>query len=217
MWDREQAVTPSIAKGLGSNTARFFALLRVTCWSVAGSFLLGLLTLSLVSCNADSESNAIGKLDTPHDSVLTETSWVGHLAPDFLLQTLDGREIRLSDYRGHVVFLNFWATWCGPCKIEMPAIEKLYREFRPKGFAVVAVSSDSEGAAVTRPYRDSLGLSFTIAHDPEMLVGRQYGVHSLPVTFLVNRQGVITHQIFGARDWDDNEARIGIRQLVQSR
>ena len=81
----------------------------------------------------------------------------------------------------------------------------------------MAVSSDSEGAAVTRPYRDSLGLSFTIAHDPEMFVGRLYGVHSLPITFLVNRQGVITHQIFGARDWDDNEARIGIRQLLQSR
>ena len=181
------------------------------------SLLLVVLTLILVSCNADSESNAIGNLDSPADSVPTETSRVGHLAPDFLLQTLDGREIHLSDYRGHVVFLNFWATWCGPCKIEMPAIEKLYREFRPKGLAVVAVSSDSEGAAVTRPYRDSLGLSFTIAHDPEMLVGRQYGVHSLPVTFLVNREGVITHQIFGARDWDDNEARSGIRQLLQSR
>ena len=181
------------------------------------SFLLVALTLILVSCNADSESNAIGNLDSPPDSVLTETSQVGHLAPDFLLQTLDGREIHLSDYRGHVVFLNFWATWCGPCKIEMPAIEKLYREFRPKGLAVVAVSSDSEGAAVTRPYRDSLGLSFTIAHDPEMLVGRLYGVHSLPLTFLVNREGVITHQIFGARDWDDTEARSGIRQLLQSR
>ena len=81
----------------------------------------------------------------------------------------------------------------------------------------MAVSSDSEGAGVTRPYRDSLGLSFTIAHDPEMLVGRLYGVHSLPVTFLVNREGVITHQIFGARDWDDTEARSGIRQLLQSR
>jgi peroxiredoxin len=217
MWDREQAVTLSIAKGLDSNTARFFALLRMTCWSVARVFLLGLLTLSLVSCDADPESRAIGTQETPVELAPTEAPRVGHLAPDFLLQTLDGREVRLSDYRGHVVFLNFWATWCGPCKIEMPAIEKLYREFRPKGFAVMAVSSDSEGAAVTRPYRDSLGLSFTIAHDPEMFVGRLYGVHSLPITFLVNRQGVITHQIFGARDWDDNEARIGIRQLLQSR
>src|SRR5438874_6519301 len=150
-------------------------------------FVLMLLSLSVAACNADSESNAIGNLDSPPASVLTETSQVGHLAPDFLLQTLDGREIRLSDYRGHVVFLNFWATWCGPCKIEMPAMEKLYREFRPKGFAVLAVSSDPEGAAGTRPYRDALGLSFTIAHDPEMTVGGLYGLPFLPMTFLVYR------------------------------
>jgi peroxiredoxin len=174
------------------------------------------LALTLLSCDADPESKAVGEADIPANAVLTEAPRVGHLAPDFLLQTLDGREMRLSDYRGHVVFLNFWATWCGPCKIEMPAMEKLYREFRPKGFTVVAVSSDPEGASVTRPYRDSLGLSFTIAHDPEMLVGRLYGVRSLPLTFLVNREGVITHQIFGARDWDDTEARRGVGRLLRS-
>ena len=150
-------------------------------------------------------------------AALAEAPRVGHAAPDFSLHTLDGREMRLSDYRGHLVFLNFWATWCGPCKVEMPAMEKLYREFRPKGFAVVAVSSDPEGAAVTRPYRDALGLSFTIAHDPDMLVSRMYGVHSLPVTFLVGRDGIIGHQIFGARDWNDAEARSGIRDLLRSR
>src|SRR5438128_4370996 len=171
----------------------------------------------LLGCDTAPESEATGNASVGTTPVLTEAPRIGHLAPDFVLTSLDGRETHLSDYRGHVVFLNFWATWCGPCKIEMPAIEKLYREFRPKGLAVVAVSSDSEGAAVTRPYRDSLGLSFTIAHDPEMLVGRLYGVHSLPLTFLVNREGVITHQIFGARDWDDTEARSGIRQLLQSR
>ena len=95
-------------------------------------------------------------------------------------------------------------------------MEKLYREFRTKGFVVVAVSSDAEGPAVTRPYRDALGLSFTIADDSEMLVSRLYGVRSLPLTFLVNREGVITHQIFGARDWGDSEARSGIRQLLRS-
>jgi peroxiredoxin len=217
MWDREQAVTLSIAKGLESHTARFFALLRMTCWLVAGPFLVGLFTLSLVSCDADPESTATARPDSPADSARTEAPRVGHWAPDFLLPTLDGRDIHLSDYRGHVVFLNFWATWCGPCKVEMPAMEKLYRAFRTNGFAVVAVSSDPEGAAVTRPYRESLGLSFTIAHDPEMIVSRMYGVRSLPVTFLVNREGVITHQIFGARDWDDSEARDGIRQLLRSR
>lgn len=149
--------------------------------------------------------------------VLTEAPRVGHLAPDFVLTTLDGREVRLSDYRGHVVFLNFWATWCGPCKVEMPAMERLYRDYRRQGFVILAVSSDPEGAAVTGPFRDSLGLSFTIAHDPDVVVMRMYGVRALPHTFLVDRRGVITHQVFGARDWQDPEARDGIRKLLQIR
>jgi peroxiredoxin len=184
--------------------------------SVAFLLFVVLLTLTIASCDADSESKVIGAPETGVDAALTEAPRVGHLAPDFILQTLDGRDMHLSDYRGHVVFLNFWATWCGPCKVEMPAMEKLYREFRPKGFVVVAISSDAEGPAVTRPYRDALGLSFTIADDSEMLVSRLYGVRSLPLTFLVNREGVITHQIFGARDWGDSEARSGIRQLLTS-
>jgi len=179
-------------------------------------FLLATL-LTLVSCDGVPESGATKTPDSPAMPVLTEAPRVGHLAPDFLLPTLDGRQVRLSDYRGHVVFLNFWATWCAPCKVEMPAMEHLYREFRLKGFAVLAVSTDVEGAAVTRPYRDSLGLSFTIAHDPEMIVGRLYGVRTLPVTFLVNRNGMITHQIFGARDWEDADARNGLRSLLQIR
>jgi peroxiredoxin len=173
--------------------------------------------LTLTACDGVPDSEATGALDMQPLPVLTEAPRVGHLAPDFLLSTLDGREVRLSDYRGHVVFLNFWATWCGPCKVEMPAMERLYREFRPKGFAILAVSTDAEGAEVTKPFRDALGLSFTIAHDPDMIVGRLYGVRTLPVTFLVNREGVITHQVFGARDWEDPEARSGIRKLLQAR
>jgi len=176
---------------------------------------LFLFLLTAVSCNPVPQAEEAQGSEESVMRVLTEAPRVGHLAPDFVLQTLDGREIRLSDYRGHVVFLNFWATWCGPCKIEMPAMEKLYREFRPKGFAVLAVSSDPEGAAVTRPYRDALGLSFTIAHDPEMTVGHLYGVRTLPITFLVGRDGVITHQIFGSREWGNAEARGGMRKLLQ--
>lgn len=170
-----------------------------------------------VSCDSASEHNPIGQGDGQAVSVLTEAPRVGHLAPDFLLTTLDGREVRLSDYRGHVVFLNFWATWCGPCKVEMPAMERLYRDYRRQGFVILAVSSDPEGAAVTGPFRDSLGLSFTIAHDPEMVVGRMYGVRTLPITFLIARDGVITHQIFGMRDWQSLESREGIGTLLRRR
>ena len=174
----------------------------------------------LLACDGTPASEATaneGSLTASVVPVLTEAPRVGHLAPDFVLTTLDGREVRLSDYRGHVVFLNFWATWCGPCKVEMPAMERLYREYRRQGFAILALSSDPEGAAVTRPFRDSLGLSFTIAHDPDAVVMRMYGVRTLPHTFLVDRQGVITHQIFGARDWRDPEARDGIQRLLRIR
>jgi thiol-disulfide isomerase/thioredoxin len=116
-----------------------------------------------------------------------------------------------------VVFLNFWATWCGPCKVEMPAMERLYREFRQNGFSVLAVSTDPEGVEVTGPYRDALGLTFPIGHDPEMVVGRLYGVRTLPLTFLVDRDGVITHQIFGARDWTSADARNSIKTLLARR
>lgn len=180
-------------------------------------FVCTLVLAAFVSCDSAPESGATGYGDMQAIPVLTEAPRVGHLAPDFVLSTLDGREVRLSDYRGHVVFLNFWATWCGPCKVEMPAMERLYREYRRQGFAILAVSSDPEGAAVTRPFRDSLGLSFTIAHDPEMVVMRMYGIRALPHTFLVDRRGVITHQVFGARDWQDPENREGIRSLLRIR
>ena len=179
-------------------------------------FLLAAL-LTLASCDGVPESGATKGPDPPGMPVLTEAPQVGHLAPDFLVSTLDGRQVRLSDYRGHVVFLNFWATWCGPCKVEMPAMERLYREFRQNGFSVLAVSTDPEGAEVTGPYRDALGLTFSIGHDPEMVVGRLYGVRTLPLTFLVDRNGVITHQIFGARDWTSADARNSIKTLLARR
>ncbi len=183
-------------------------------------WLVVFLTAGLLACDGVPESEITaneGVPMMPAVPVLTEAPRVGHLAPDFVLTTLDGREVRMSDYRGHVVFLNFWATWCGPCKVEMPAMERLYREYRRQGFSVLAVSTDAEGAVVTRPFRDSLGLSFTIAHDPEMVVMRLYGVRGLPMTFLVDRQGVITHRIFGERDWQQPENRDGIRNLLKVR
>jgi peroxiredoxin len=172
----------------------------------------------VLGCDGVPDNEFIGdQVAAPAAPVLTEAPRVGRLAPDFVVTTLDGREVRLSDYRGHVVFLNFWATWCGPCKVEMPAMDRLYREYRRQGFSILAVSTDPEGPAVTRPFREALGLSFTIAHDPDAVVMRLYGVRTLPVTFLVDREGVITHRIFGARDWQDPEARDGVRRLLQVR
>ncbi|MFM8551986.1 MAG: redoxin domain-containing protein [Nitrospiraceae bacterium] len=139
---------------------------------------------------------------------------VGGPAPNFQLYDLAGRLVTLSDYRGRVVLLNFWATWCEPCRVEMPAMEDLYREFKRRDFEILAVSTDQQGAAVTRPFSQEMGLTFPILHDSDFRVGVAYGARTLPMTFLVDRQGVITHRIFGARDWQSPEGRQLIKKLV---
>lgn len=141
---------------------------------------------------------------------------VGDEAPNFQLRDLGGNVVSLSQLRGKVVLLNFWATWCGPCRVEMPAMEQLYRTFPRREFEILAVSTDPQGAAVTRPFQQEMGFTFPILHDSEYRVGLTYGARTLPMTFMVDRQGVIRQKIFGARDWDSPEARELIYTLLKS-
>ena len=141
---------------------------------------------------------------------------VGDEAPNFQLRDLAGNMMSLSQFRGKVVLLNFWATWCGPCRVEMPAMEQLYRTLSRREFEILAISTDAQGAAVTRPFQRAMGFTFPILHDEEYRVGFIYGARSLPLTFMVDRQGVIRKKIFGARDWDSPEARELIQILMKS-
>jgi peroxiredoxin len=142
---------------------------------------------------------------------------VGDVAPNFQLYDLNGNLVALSEYRGSIVFLNFWATWCGPCRVEMPAMEALYKTFERKDFEILAISTDQQGLAVTRPFRNELGLTFPILHDTDYRVGLAYGARSLPMTFLIDRRGVIMHRIFGARDWESPEAKQIISTALNAR
>ena len=141
---------------------------------------------------------------------------LGELAPNFQLRDLNGHPVALSDLRGKVVLLNFWATWCGPCRVEMPAMEELYRTFSRKDFEILAVSTDAQGVAVTRPFQQENHLTFPILHDADYRVGLIYGARSLPMTFMVDRQGVVRHQVFGARDWGAAEAHQLVQMLMKS-
>ena len=141
---------------------------------------------------------------------------LGEPAPNFQLRDLNGRLVTLSDLRGKVVLLNFWATWCGPCRVEMPAMEQLYHMFSRKDFEILAVSTDAQGVAITRPFQQENHLTFPILHDTDYRVGLTYGARSLPMTFMVDRQGVVRHQIFGARDWGASEAQQLVQLLMKS-
>jgi peroxiredoxin len=114
----------------------------------------------------------------------------GALAPDFALQTIDGRQVRLSDFRGRPVLINFWATWCGPCRLEMPGIQAKFEEHAPE-LVVLAVDFDEPANAV-RSFSDELGLTFDVLLDPGGEVNSQvYRVRGYPSSFFVDEDGVI--------------------------
>jgi peroxiredoxin len=136
-------------------------------------------------------------------------------APDFTVRTPDDRELRLSDFRGKVVFLNFWATWCEPCREEMPAMEHLYRTYKDRGLVVLAVSLDSQGASVVRPFAKQLNLTFPIGLDPRMAIREQYGVWAVPSTFIVDRAGKRVLFANGAREWDGKAAHALFQSLLR--
>ncbi|MFP3042777.1 TlpA family protein disulfide reductase [Treponema primitia] len=120
---------------------------------------------------------------------------------DFSAELLDGSFIKLSDFKGKVVFLNFWATWCGPCRMEMPSMEALYGHFKDQGLEILAVDvleSQKDVAA----FMDELGLSFPAALDPRGDVAAIYGIEAFPTTYIISREGRILTRLVGAINWD---------------
>lgn len=127
-------------------------------------------------------------------------------APEFSLTSPSGTVVNLRQFRGKVVLLNFWATWCPPCVREMPSMEALYQKFKEKDFTVLAVSLDEKGAAVVNPFLEKYKLTFPNALDPESKISRIYGAGALPSSFLINRKGQVIAAAKGERDWFSAEA-----------
>jgi peroxiredoxin len=126
---------------------------------------------------------------------------VGEIAPDFTLPTLRGNSVKLSDYRGKVIFLNIWATWCPPCREEMPSMEALYRRLKGREFEMLAVSIDRDGGEVVGPFVAKYGLTFPVLLDSGNKTYKLYGLTGVPETFIIDRNGVVLYKIIGAQDW----------------
>lgn len=126
---------------------------------------------------------------------------VGEVAPDIDLTSIDGKQSKLSDYRGKAVFLNFWASWCNPCKAELRDIQDMSRKMDGKPFEIVAVSVDTTGADKLKEFLNDRGISFPVFLDPTMTSAKRYGVTGFPETFILDKKGVIAKRYVGPRDW----------------
>ncbi|WP_102264136.1 peroxiredoxin family protein [Mesobacillus jeotgali] len=126
----------------------------------------------------------------------------GAEAPDFELNTLDGKTIKLSDYRGKKVILNFWATWCPPCKAEMPHMQNFYEEYNDQDVEILAVNLTNmdKGADEVKKFVEEYGLTFTIPMDEEGYAGTTYQAFTIPTSYILDENGVITKKIVGPMD-----------------
>ncbi|MCG8543531.1 MAG: TlpA family protein disulfide reductase [Alphaproteobacteria bacterium] len=136
--------------------------------------------------------------------------------PDTAVRNGDGQPVRLADFKGRVVLVNFWATWCAPCIREMPSLDRLQAAMGGNGFTVFAVNEDRNGAKVAAPFLEKLGVkNLGINLDDKMAFARSLGVRGLPASFLVDRNGRIVGALHGLAEWDSDEAKALIRFYME--
>ena len=134
-------------------------------------------------------------------------------APDFTLPCLNGELISLSEFKGNVVLINIWATWCPPCVYEMPSMEKLHQQFKSEKFKILAISIDSQGAKAVAPFMKNHNLTFQTLIDPAGTIRTSYGVNSIPQSFIIDKQGHLLKKIIGPIDWATPEVFRFFREL----
>lgn len=139
---------------------------------------------------------------------------IGKLAPSFELTDVNGKKVALSEYIGKVILVNFWATWCAPCKAEMPSLNNLFLAFKNDGFIVLSLSIDSSEKPVLSFLKDK-AMSFPVLMDKEQEVYFDlYGVLGLPTSFLIDRDGIIRDKIRGEREWDARDMKEKVEKLL---
>ncbi|OGQ59358.1 MAG: hypothetical protein A3J24_05160 [Deltaproteobacteria bacterium RIFCSPLOWO2_02_FULL_53_8] len=135
---------------------------------------------------------------------------------DFTLPDLSGKQVSLSDFRGKVIFLNFWATWCKPCEDEMPSMVELDKALEGRPFEIVAVSVDTEDVSVVREYAKKFGLTFTVLHDKSGAIKEMYKTTGVPESFIIDQNFVIAEKVWGPKDWSKRSSVEMIIDLLQN-
>ena len=149
----------------------------------------------------------------------------GKEAPDFELPSIGGGMVKLSDHKGKLVFVNIWATWCAPCRDEMPSMERLYQKLKGPNFEMIAISDDEEGKTAVDPFAKELGLTFPILLDPEKNdsndykpdgVAKRYMITGVPETYLIREDGLVILHLVGPTEWDRPEIVNVLKQLTSA-
>ena len=166
--------------------------------------IAGLLALVLLHRNRSS--------DSPVQQVPIK---IGLPAPDFKFPGIDGKMVKLSDYRGKVVLVNIWATWCPSCVDEMPSMEKLYRKLQGEKFEILAVSIDSLGATAVAPFMKKYQLTFPALIDSAGAIRMGYRTTGVPESFIIDKNGILVKKIIGPLDWTRPDALRYFRDLIQ--
>lgn len=138
----------------------------------------------------------------------------GKSAPDFILPDLKGKMVKLSDYRGKVVFVNFWATWCKPCEEEMPSMQRMYEVLKKEhpNFELLAVSIDSKEADAVEAFTKKYEVAFPVLHDKNGKIKERYKTTGVPETFIVDQNGVIAEKVWGPRNWSRQDS---VRTIIE--
>ncbi len=138
----------------------------------------------------------------------------GSMAGPFNLKSLDGNSVQLADLKGKVVVVNFWATWCGPCKEEMPAFERLRQKLDPERFALLTITTDLQRESI-RNFLANLNVQLPVLFDEDQDVSQAYLVRALPTTVLIDRQGTLVGRAVGPREWDEPKVAQALQGLTQ--
>ena len=145
---------------------------------------------------------------------LASSGLEGQAAPDFALKSSTGENLRLSEYRGNVVMINFWATWCGPCRQEMPLLDELYTRYERVGFSLLGVNIDDDSRRAMQMIED-LGVSFPVLFDARKEVSQLYQVEAMPVTVLVDREGNVRYVHHGYKPGYEDKYLDQVRSLLR--
>jgi cytochrome c biogenesis protein CcmG/thiol:disulfide interchange protein DsbE len=145
----------------------------------------------------------------------TKSLQPGLEVPNFAFPDLNGKEVSLAEHRGKVVLLNVWATWCPPCRQEMPSMQSLYEKFNGENFEILAVSIDSEGGEAVAPFMRQMNLTFPALLDPGETIRSLYGITGVPETFIIDKDGILVEKIIGPINWATPEVSLFFKDLIQ--